>query len=287
MILITGATGQLGRGIIENLLKTTPSSEITAFVRDETKAADLKALGVTLKVGTYQDSDSLEAAMSGIDKVLLISSADFVDRIGQHKNVINAAKKAGVKQIFYTGVSIKDMDASPIKPMLGDHFETEDYIKELGFDYTFLRNALYFDIIPMFAGEGVFENGIFFPAEKGKVAFALRSDLAEATALIINSADNVNKVYNLAGSTAYSFEEIAAELSKLSGKEVGYLSPEPEAFEGMLKQFGVPDIMIILSQSFAGAFKHNDFEETSTTLYNILGRETVELAEFLKSNYKL
>ncbi len=285
MILVTGATGQLGGIVVESLLKTTPANEIAVLVRDENKAADLKAKGVEIRVGSYFDEVSLETALQGIDKLLLISSNDFNDRIGQHKNVVDAAKNAGVKHIFYTGVTMKDIETSPLKPLLADHYQTEDYIKASGLTYTFLQNSLYFEVVPMFVGAGVLETGIFFPAGEGKVAFAARQDLGEAAATILSTEGHENKTYNLTGSEAYSFAEIAEELSSLTGKTVAYTSPEPAAFEGMLKQFGLPEGIVVMSVLFAAGIKNNDFSSPSDTLEQFLGRKTTDLKAFLKATY--
>jgi NAD(P)H dehydrogenase (quinone) len=285
MILVTGATGQLGSVVIENLLKTTPASEVAVLVRDENKATDLKAKGVEIRVGSYHDKASLATALQGIEKVLLISSNDFNDRLGQHKNVVDAAKNAGVKHIFYTGVTMKDIETSPLKPLLGDHYQTEDYIKESGLTYTFLQNSLYFEVVPMFVGAGVLETGIFFPAGDGKVAFAARQDLGEATAKILTTEGHENKTYNLTGSETYSFAEIAEELSNLTGKTVTYTSPEPAAFEGMLKQFGLPEGIVVMSVLFAAGIKNDDFSSPSDTLEQFLGRKTTDLKTFLKATY--
>src|SRR5680860_838392 len=118
MILVTGASGQLGKLVVENLLQRVPSGQVAGLVRDESKVTDLKAKGVDIRVGDYHDPASLESAFEGVDKLLFISSADFNDRLRQHKNVIDAAKKAGVKHVFYTGVKMKDISASPLKPLL-------------------------------------------------------------------------------------------------------------------------------------------------------------------------
>ena len=163
------------------------------MVRDENKAADLKAKGVDVRVGNFRDAASLANAFNGIDKVLLISSSDLEDRLGQHKNVIDAAKNAGVKHIVYTGVSMVDVNNSALKDFMIDHYQTEDYIKASGMNYTFLQHNLYADVIPMFIGEKVLETGIFFPAGTGKVPFALRSEMGEAAANVLTGEGHENK----------------------------------------------------------------------------------------------
>mgnify|MGYP000315252784 CR=1 FL=1 len=286
-ILVTGATGHLGNIVVENLLKKVSAGQISTLVRDEAKAQALKAKGVTVNIGSYQDIHSLNNAMKGIDKVLLISSSDFNDRIGQHKNVVDAAKQAGVKHILYTGVTLKDIAASPLQTLLQDHFQTEDYIKESGLSFTFLQNSLYAEVIPMFVGEDVLKTGIFFPAGEGKVPFAVRKDLGEAIAIILAGEGHENKTYHLTASKTYSFADIAAELTTLSGKKVNYTSPEDDAFEDMLKQFGLPEEIVLMSVLFAKGIKNNDFNMADGTLESILGREQTDLRMFLKEAFNL
>lgn len=283
MILVTGAAGQLGQVVVESLLKRVPASQIAVLVRDDSKVADWKTKGISVRVGDYHNTSSLASAMLGIEKVLLISSNDFNDRIGQHKNVVNAAKNAGIKHILYTGVTMKDIQKSPLKPLLEDHYQTEDYIQSTGLTYTFLRNSLYAEVIPMFVGEKVLETGVFFPAGDGKVPFVTRQDLGEATALVLTTEGHENKIYPFVGSNAYSFNDVATILSTISGKEVNYTSPESAAFEGMLKSFGLPDMIVTMSVLFAAAIKNTDFEVVGTTLEDILGHQTTDLASYLKT----
>jgi NAD(P)H dehydrogenase (quinone) len=287
MILVTGATGQLGQIVIEKLLAKIPSNQIAALVRDANKAEHLIAKGVNVRVGDYQNGESLLAAFQGVEKLLLISSSDFNDRLGQHKNAIDAAVKAGVKHVFYTGVTMNDINSSPLKPLLEEHFLTEDYLKASGLSYTFLQNSLYAEVIPMFLGENVVETGVFFPSGDGEVAFALREDLGEATANILVSEGHENQTYNLTGSEIISFAEIAAILSELSDESVSYINPENEVFEGALKQFGLPEGIIQMSVLFAAGIKNNDFNKTYDRLEKFLGRKPTSIKTYLKAVYKL
>lgn len=283
MILVTGASGQLGAGVVEHLLTKIPANEIAVLVRDAQKVAALQAKGVSVRTGDYHDVASLQTAFDGIDKVLLISSNDFNNRIGQHKNVVDAAKAAGVKHLLYTGVALKDIQTSPLKPLLEDHFLTEAYIEASGLHYTFLRNSLYFEVVPMFLGAQVLETGVYFAAGEGKVAFASRQELAEATANILVSDGHENKIYPLTGATAYSFAEVAQVLSAIAGKTVGYHSPESSEFEGFLRQIGLPDGIVLMSVLFAAGVKNTDFEETDASLETWLGRKPIDLQTFLQS----
>jgi NAD(P)H dehydrogenase (quinone) len=287
MILVTGATGQLGQIVIEKLSEKIPTKQIAALVRDASKADHLIAKGVNVRVGDYQNGESLLAAFQDIDKLLLISSNDFNDRLGQHKNAIDAAVKAGVKHVFYTGVTMNNINSSPLKPLLEEHYLTEDYLKASGLSYTFLQNSLYAEVIPMFLGENVIETGVFFPAGEGKVAFALREDLGEATANILVSEGHENQTYNLTSSEVISFAEVAAILSELSEKAVSYINPESEVFEGTLKQFGLPEPIIQMSVMFAAGIKNNDFNKTYDSLERFLGRKPTNIRTYLKAVYKL
>jgi NAD(P)H dehydrogenase (quinone) len=287
MILVTGATGQLGQIVIEKLSEKIPTNQIAALVRDIAKAEHLTSKGIDVRLGDYHSADSLLAAFQGVEKLLLISSNDFNDRLGQHKNAIDAAVKAGVKHVFYTGVTMNEINTSPLKPLLEEHYLTEDYLKASGLSYTFLQNSLYAEVIPMFLGENVLETGVFFPAGDGKVAFAVRQDLGEATANILVSGGHENQTYHLTGSETTSFDEVAAILSELSGKEVPYINPENAVFEGALKQFGLPEPIIQLSVLFAAGIKNNDFNKTYDSLEKFLGRKPTDLKTYLKGAYKL
>lgn len=287
MILVTGATGQLGTIVVNELLKKVPAAKLAVLVRDENKAAAFQEQGVQVRVATYQDTAALTNALQGIEKLLLISSSDLNNRFEQHKNVVDAAKTAGVKHILYTGITMQNATTSPLKDFVSDHYRTEDYIKENGFAYTFLQNSLYAEVIPMFAGPQAVGTGIFFPAGDGKVSFASRQDLGEATANILATEGHENKTYQLTGAAAYSFADVATTLSSLANKPVNYTSPEPAAFEEALKGFGLPAEIIGMSLGFSAAIKHNDFEVVDTTLERLLGRKTTSLQAYLKTAYEL
>ena len=287
MILVTGATGQLGTIVINELLKKVPADKLAVLVRDENKATAFKDQGISIRTATYQDTAALATALQGIEKVLLISSSDLNGRFEQHKNVVDAAKTAGVKHILYTGITMQHVESSPLKDFASDHFRTEEYILASGLMYTFLQNSLYAEVIPMFAGPQAVETGIFFPAGEGKVSFAARQDLGEATANILATDGHENKTYQLTGTTAYSFADVATTLSSLANKTVNYISPEPAAFEEALKGFGLPAEIIGMSLGFAAAIKHNDFEVVDTTLERLLGRKTTDLTSYLKAAYNL
>ncbi|MCC5668799.1 SDR family oxidoreductase [Nostoc sp. CHAB 5784] len=286
MILVTGANGQLGTAVIQNLLKKTSANQIAALVRDESKASALKAKGVDIRIGNYDDTASLDQAMQGIETVLLIAGTDEENRLRQHRNVVNAAKKAGVQCVAYTSRSLKDRNTLANKLMEG-HFQTEDYIKECGLNYALFRNVLYMDTIPQFVGEKVFDTGINLPTAQGKVSFALRSEMGEAIANALLESGCSNRIYQLTGSESYSFDDVAATLSDLLGKEVAYTPIEKSDFEAQMKERGVPEMMIERFIGFLTDIKNGQEEEVSPNLENLLGRKPASLKEGLKVLFNL
>lgn len=287
MILVTGATGHLGSATVDFLLKKLPASRIAAFARDERKAADLKEKGVEVRVGSYDDVASLDKAMRGIEKVLLIASNNEENRLEQHRNVVDAAKKASVRCVAYTGRSLKDRNAL-VNRLMDSHFETEDYIKQSGLSYVLFRNALYMDTIPQFVGETVFETGINLPAGDGAVSYALRREMGEAIAnALAEEGDCGNRIYQLTGSKAHAFADVAAALSELSGKTVKYTSIKKSAFETGMKERGVPEPVIEKVAGFITDIKNGQEAETTFELENLLGRKPASLKAGLKTLLKL
>lgn len=286
MILVTGASGHLGQSVIAQLQKQYPSNALAALVRSEEKGAALKAQGIQLRLADYHDTAALQTALQGVEKVVLISSSDFNNRLQQHKNVVDAAALNGVKHLYYTGVAMNDINASPLKPFLEDHFQTEAYIKESGLTYTFLQHSLYAEVVPLFIGEQALQTGVFFPAGDGEVAFATRADLAEAIALVVSSQGHDNKTYQMTNTETYSFATVAKYLSENNQSEVAYISPEPEVFAETLRSYQVPEHIIGMSLGFAAGIKNNDFNQPSNQLAKILGRTPTSLKSFLAQVYQ-
>ncbi len=287
MILVTGATGNLGKAVVEHLLKQVEPSNIIAFGRNDEKLAELQAKGVQTRKGNFDDKASLEKAVEGVEKLLLIPSLDHAKLFDQNKSVVDIAKAAGVKHIVYVGMALKDHKASPLNTIMMDAlFETEDYIRESGLGYTILRNTLYADAIPVFIGEKALEYGIHLPAADGKVAFALRREMGEAAANVLASTDHANKLYNITAEELYTYYDIAAALTELSGKEVIYTAIEQVDFENTLRQFGVPEYGISVVSGFIADQRNGNNEIKTTDLQMLLGRKPMTLMESLKEIYK-
>ena len=287
MILITGATGNLGKATIDFLLKKNiPANNIAALVRDPAKAEFLKNNGVNIRVGDYDDYSSLLTAFKGVDKLLLISGSDIVKRGRQQENAVKAAKEADVKHIVYTSFERKnESETSPIATLAKAHIDTERDIKAIGMKYTIMRNNLYAEVLPMFMGKKVLETGIFLPAGDGNASFAPRLDMAEAAANIISGEGHENKEYLITNDTNYSFADVASLLSELTGRQVLYHSPSAEIFTETLSKVGVPMDMIVMSAGFCEAIRQGEFSTTKSDLGYQLGRKPTTLKEYLKSVY--
>lgn len=279
MIAITGATGQLGHLVLLNLLKTTAASQIVAIVRNPAKAEALSQQGIVVRQADYTDEAALTAALQGVDKLLLISSSEVGQRTPQHRNVIHAAKAAGVKFIAYT--SLLHADKSPLGLHV-EHVETEKMLAESGIPYALLRNGWYTENY-LASAPPALEHGVFIGAAgDGKIASATRADYAEAAARVIAQEGHAGKVYELAGDEAWTLSELAAALSKQSGKNVVYQNLSEADFAAALKSVGLPaGLADMLADSDIGASKGGLFDD-SRTLSALIGRPTTPLAESIK-----
>ena len=279
MIAITGATGQLGHYVIKSLMKTVPASQIVAIVRNPAKAQALTAQGITVRQADYGDEAALTSALQGVEKLLLISSSEVGQRTPQHRNVIHAAKAAGVKFIAYT--SLLHADKSPLGLHV-EHVETETMLADSGIPYALLRNGWYPENY-LASAPPALEHGVFIGAAgDGKIASATRADYAEAAARVIAEEGHAGKVYELAGDEAWTLSELAAALSKQSGKNVVYQNLSEADFAAALKSVGLPaGLADMLADSDIGASKGSLFDD-SRTLSALIGRPTTPLAESIK-----
>lgn len=287
MILVTGATGNYGKSTIDFLLKKGYSStNIAALVRDEEKATDLKSKGIDVRIGDYDNYEALVTSFKGIDKLLLISGSDIVNRAKQHENAVNAAKEAGVKHIIYTSFEREnETETSPISFVAASHIATENWIKNSGIAYTILRNNLYMDILPWFFGEQVIETGIFLPTGDTQAAFATREDMAEATANILMTEGHENKVYAFSNTENVSIGEMAVNLGQIVGKDISYTSPSSEVYKDTLTKANVPADYINMFAGFSEAIKQGEFTVEKTDLEKLLGRKPTTVKQFLTTVY--
>jgi len=271
MIVVTGATGQLGRLVIAALLKTVPAGQVIAAVRSPEKAADLAALGVQVRRADYTDAASLDAAFQGAQKVLLISSNEIGQRLAQHRAVIDAAKRANVQLLAYTSVLRAD---SSTLGLAAEHLHTEQAIQASGVPAAILRNGWYSENYTAGLPNALAQGAIYGSAGDGRISSAARSDYAEAAAVVLSGSGHAGKVYELAGDSAYTLSELAAEVARQSGKEVAYRDIPEADYKAALIGFGLPEaIAALLSDSDAAASKGALFDDTHQ-LSTLLGRPT-------------
>ena len=275
MIVVTGATGQLGHLVIKELLKKVPASSIVAAVRNVEKAKDIAALGVQVRHADYGQPASWDAALKGADKVLLISSSEIGQRAKQHRSVIDAAKKAGVKLLAYT--SVLRADTSPLG-LAAEHKETEAYIRASGVPFVMLRHGWYTENYTAGIPGALAHGAVYGCAGNGRVASATRADYAEADAAVLVADNQAGKVYELAGDAAYTLAELAAEISRQSGKNIGYVNLPEAEYKNVLVKVGLPEVVAdLLSDSDTGASKGGLFDD-GHQLSKLIGRPTTPLA---------
>lgn len=276
-IVITGATGQLGRLVIADLLAAgVPADGITAVARSKEKAADLAAQGVTIAIADYDETSTFDEVLSSGDRVLLISSTDIGRRADQHATVIDAAKKAGVAQLAYTSVF-----GAPGNAMLlaGDHKETEQLILDSGLPHTLLRNNWYSEMgvfdLPAAVESGAIVNGV---SPDGRLATASREDFAAAASVVLRTDGHLNQAYELSGDEAWTFGEYAAEVTRQTGKPVAHHSlSQDEALAGLVAA-GIPEAFATVLADVDTQITAGALNATPGTLANLIGRPTTPIA---------
>lgn len=280
-IVITGATGHLGRHVVETLLERgVPAQEITATGRSIEKIADLADRGVQIKMMDYTDPASVDSALEGASKVLLVSGADMGDRVAQHRTVVEAAARAGVELVAYT--SIANADSSHMK-MAVDHLATENIIRESGIPFVFLRNGWYLenytDQLQGTLAQGAFAGS----AGEGRVSAAARADYAEAAAAVLVAEDQAGKIYELGNDDSFSMAELATEISAASGKEIAYQNLPAADYAALLTKIGLPEVFAqVLADSDLGIAR-GDLLVTSGDLSKLLGRPTTSMADAVRA----
>ena len=271
-IAITGATGQLGRLVVQKLKTKVPPASIVALARSAEKAA---GLGVAVRVADYEKPETLKPALAGVDTLLLISASEIGKRAAQHRNIIAAAKQAGVKRIVYT--SILRAETSAID-LAAEHRATEADLKASGIPLTLLRNGWYTENYTGSIG-GALAGGAFMgSAGQGRVSGADRRDYADAAVVVLTTPGHEGKTYELAGDNAFTVADLAREVSKQSGMTIGYKDMPPDQYATALAGFGLP---AGLAKAIAGwdalAAKDALFEDRKQ-LSKLIGRPTTPMA---------
>ncbi|MDQ2103426.1 SDR family oxidoreductase [Azospirillum isscasi] len=271
-IAVTGATGQLGRLVIARLKETVPASGLVALARSPAKAADL---GVEVREADYGNPDALARALAGVDTLLLISSNEIGQRAAQHRNVIGAAKAAGVARIVYT--SLLHADRSPLS-LADEHRVTEEELKASGISFTILRNGWYTENHTGSVGAALAGGAFIGSAGDGRISSATRADYADAAVAVLTGTGHEGKTYELAGDTAVTLGDLAAEISRQSGKDIPYRNLPEADYAAILAGFGLPD-------AFAKGIASWDVDASKGALFDdgrqlstLIGRPTTPLS---------
>jgi NAD(P)H dehydrogenase (quinone) len=274
-IVVTGATGHLGRLVVESLLAHgVPAAEIVAAGRSVDKISDLAARGVTVRHADFDDPATLKDAFAGAGKLLLVSASDIGKRNDQHRAVVDAAKEAGVELIAYT--SAPRADTTELK-LAAEHAYTEKYIRDSGLPFAFLRNSWYFEVYTDQIATQL-EHGVTGSAGDGPISAASRADYAAAAAAVLTAPDQAGKVYELGGDTSFTLTEYAAELSRQSGKTVEYHDIPLDAYTKMLEGFGLPAPVAVVIADIDTGIKRGDILSDSGELARLIGRPTTTLS---------
>lgn len=279
-IAITGATGQLGSIVIEKLLLQTEASNIVALVRNPANATHLTAQNIEVREFDYDRPETLVPALSGIDKLLLISANEVGRRTPQHKAVIDAAKVVGVPYLAYT--SLLRADTSPLG-LAQEHRETEKLIQDSGLRYTFLRNNWYSENYLAGVAHTIEIGTLFGAAQDGRISSASRIDYAEAAARVLTSTVHDNQTYELAGSQSFSLSELATLIGQAASKTINYQNLSAEEYTQGLIQASLPAglVEVIVDadiQTIQGAM-YSDSQD----LEQLIGRKTTNIQDAIKA----
>ncbi|MEG0030668.1 SDR family oxidoreductase [Acinetobacter sp.] len=279
-IAITGATGQLGNLVIEQLLQLTTAQNIVALVRNIDKAEHFKVQGIELREFDYDRPETLIPALSGVNKLLLISANEIGRRTPQHQAVIDAAKVAGIPYLAYT--SLLRADTSPLG-LAQEHRETEKLIQDSGITYTFLRNNWYSENYLAGVAHTIEIGTLFGAAQDGRISSASRIDYAEAAAKVLTSTGHENKTYELAGSESFRLSDLATLIGQAANKDIIYQNLSAEEYTQGLTQAGLPaglvDVIVDAdTQSIQGAM-YSDRKD----LEQLIGRNTTSIQNAIKA----
>ncbi|MFD3499066.1 SDR family oxidoreductase [Streptomyces sp. NPDC058678] len=281
-IVVTGATGNLGRHVVEQLLEKVPAGQITAVVRSADKAADFAARGVKIALADYNAPASFDGLFSAGDKVLLISGSEFdKGRVGQHKVVLDAAKQAGVALLAYTSAP-----GSLSAALADDHRGTEEAVIASGVPYALLRNGWYHENYTEQLAPVLEHGAVVAAAGEGRVSSASRADYAAAAVAVLTGEGHENKTYELGGDEAWSFAEYAAELSRQTGKEIVYSPVSTDAFVGILTGAGLPGPFAEILAGVDASIEKGELVVSSGDLSRLAGRRTTPLAEAIAAALK-
>ena len=287
-LLVTGASGHLGRAVIDHLLdtqKVVPAS-IIATSRNPENLADLAARGVIVRAANFDDPASLEKAFAGADRVLIISTSDLDirsdRRLRQHLAAVAAAKAAGVSHLLYTSMP----NPEPGSPVLfaGDHYSTEQAIEASGIPYTIFRNGWYQENLFMALPHAIAAGKWYTSAGDGRIAHGARDDMAAAIAASLASGTKESRIHTLTGPEAYTIGEIAAQVAEVTGKPLEVIQLPDEALIEGVKAAGVPEDLARIIVSFDANTRAGRIAMVTDAVETLSGRKSMPLKQFLEAN---
>jgi len=284
-ILVTGATGNIGRKTLQHLLKRVPATDLVGLARDPGKAADLAAEGIEIRQGDYFDHDGLVRAFAGVDKVMLVSATAFTDRNIQHENAISAARQAGVRHMVYMPI-IHAAESGFAMPDITeqDRFVAEK-LRASGLAYTLVGHPPFIESIPFYIGGNAMETGVHAPTGSGKAGYASRDNLAEAHAVVLSEEGHAYKTYALYGDPAVSFADIAQILSDIGGKPVPLVTGSDEDYMAHLMAAGLPEPAARFALAWVQGINAGAWSGKPGDLEKLLGRKPMTVAEVLRAIY--
>lgn len=279
LLAVTGASGQLGRLVLESLIERgTPAGDIVAIARSTDKLADFDERGVQVRFADYTKPESVATALNGADRLLLISSSAVGQRITQHTTVVRAAADAGVGFIAYTSAPKADTTDLALAP---EHKATEQFIRDCGIPFAFLRNNWYSENYFQVLEQAQYTGLIIASLGEGRVASADRRDFAEAAAVVLAGGGHDGKVYELSGDTAWGYEELATTVSELIGRDVSYRRVSAKEHRKILTKAGVPMAQAAFVVTLDANTRGGALADTSGELSTLIGRPTTPLRETL------
>jgi NAD(P)H dehydrogenase (quinone) len=284
-ILVTGASGVLGRKTLLHLLKRKPANQLVGLVRDPSNAGELAASGVELRQGDYLDSKSLSRSFEGIEKLMLISTHAFTDRNTAHANVIDAAVKAGIKHLVFMPILRRAHSSFKMKEITEEDIFTEQKLLSSGLTYTLAKHPPFLDVLATYIGPRAHETGVRVPAGNGKFTAATRDDLAAAHATILTEGGHENESYRLTGDPPVSFSDIATILSKVHGTKVPYVTVSDQEYLKMKRAEGWPDFVAEFALKWVEGMNAGEWEEPTNDLERLIGHKPRTPAEFFRANY--
>lgn len=285
-VLVTGASGQLGKGVIAELLqqgKIEPAN-IIAGSRDPGKLADLAAKGIETRAVNFDDEAGLVAAFTGVDRVLIISGDELAvpgKRLQQHKAAVAAAQKAGVKHIFYTSMPNPDKSVISFAP---DHLGTEEAIKATGLRYTILRNSWYTENYFMGLSQNLATGTWYTSQAGGKLPNISRADCAAAAAAALATPPEGSVTLTLTGPESVTAEDVAKIVSDLTGKPLNVVQINDEQLAGGVRSAGLPEFVVQLVVTADANIRAGNFDVLTDDFEKLTGRKAQSVAEFFQQN---